>query len=255
MEMSENKNVAVENGVATLKLFIEADECDMTASWRPSAAVTAMQRATHYSREALGIDWSSLAEQGALWVVSRVNVKLDRMPHMGEEIILRATPLTPVKALFPWKFEFLDSDNNPLGEGETLWNLMDASTRRIAIRPEITAKIPQSAQGVRSVALPVAARELEGIPKRHVLSPVYSDLDINGHASHLRYIDWCCNELGASVMNQYRLQEFRISYMQEVRAGQSVDTELRIDGTRFSFSGYHGESPAFVIDGTLSSQE
>ena len=254
MEMSENKNVAVENGIAALRLFIEADECDMTASWRPSAAVTAMQRATHYSRKSLGIDWDSLAEQGALWVVSRVNVKLDRMPHMGEEIILRATPLTPVKALFPWKFEFLDSDNNPLGEGETLWNLMDASTRRLAIRPEITAKIPQSAQGVRSAALPAAARELEGIPKRHVLSPAYSDLDINGHASHLRYIDWCCNELGAAVIARYQLREFRISYLQEVRAGQRVDTELRIDGTSFSFSGYHGETPAFVIDGTLSDQ-
>lgn len=255
MKMAENKNVTVENGTATLKLFIEADECDMTASWRPSAAVTAMQRATHYSREALGVDWDALAEQGALWVVSRVNVKLDRMPHMGEEIILRATPLTPVKALFPWKFEFLDSNNIPFGEGETLWNLMDSSTRRIAIRPDISAKIPAPEQSARGVALPAAARELEGSPKRQSLSPVYTDLDINGHASHLRYIDWCCNRLGAAVMNRYSLREFRISYMQEVRAGQSVDTELRIDGTRFSFSGYHGETQAFVIDGTLYAQE
>ena len=33
------------NGITTLTLLIEADECDTAAVWRPSAIVTAMQRA------------------------------------------------------------------------------------------------------------------------------------------------------------------------------------------------------------------
>ena len=80
------------NGITTLTLLIEADECDTAAVWRPSAIVTAMQRATHYAREALGIDWSSLAAKGALWVVSRVNVSFERIPKMGEKLTLRAIP-------------------------------------------------------------------------------------------------------------------------------------------------------------------
>ena len=253
--MSENKNIRVENGVTTLNLIIEADACDMTATWRPSAAVTAMQLVTHYAREALGIDWATLSAKGALWVVSRVNVRLQRIPRMGEQIALQAIPLPPVKALYPWHFVFLDSNGTPLGEGETLWNLMDASTRRLTILPEINTKIPRTSQSMRGVAIPAAACEVDGAAERHTLTPVYTDLDINGHASHLRYIDWCCNVLGPNVLSKYKIPEFRISYLQEVCAGQTIDTELRMEGQHFSFSGYHGNIPAFVIDGTLASCE
>lgn len=251
--MNENKNVRVENGIASLTVFIEADSCDMTATWRPSAAVTAMQLATHYAREALGIDWGTLAKKEMLWVVSRVNLKLLRIPHLGEKITLQAIPLPPMKALYPWKFVFLDSMGELLGEGESLWNLMNAVTRRIAILPEINAKIPQT---TCSATIPAAAHELSGTTgRRKTLSPVYTDLDINTHVSHLRYIDWCCNALGPTVMSKYRIPEFRISYMREVRAGQTIDTELRIEEAHFSFCGYHEDELAFVIDGMLERYE
>lgn len=250
--LSENKNVSFENGIAELTLFIEPDTCDMTATWRPSAALTAMQLATHYAREALGIDWGTLAEKGGLWVVSRVNVKFWRMPRMGEKITLRAVALPPLKALYPWHFSFVDRNGVVVGEGSTLWNLMDANTRRILILPEINEKIKSAGQPARSSSLPSAAQELETPARTHTLTPLYTDLDINGHTSHLRYIDWCCNSMGPELMGKYCIMEYRISYMQEVRAGQTVDTQLRLDGMNFSFAGSIDGSPAFVVDGRLA---
>ena len=250
--MSENKNVKVENGVATLTLFIEPDTCDMTATWRPSAALTAMQLATHYAREALGIDWVTLAAKGALWVVSRVNLSFERMPKMGEKISLVAVPMAPLKALYPWQFSFVDSEGKVIGEGKTLWNLMDANTRRMAIIPEIDAAVRSAGNGTGSRGLPNAAEELASPSRCAKLSPVYTDLDINGHASHLRYIDWCCNTMGPELMQRFRIKDYRISYMREVRAGETVDTELRMDGLEFSFAGYLDGAVSFVIDGSLS---
>ena len=250
--LSENKNVVIENGAASLTLFIEPDACDMTATWRPSAALTAMQLATHYAREALDIGWAALAEKGGLWVVSRVNVKFGRMPRMGEKITMRAIPMPPIKALYPWYFVITDSEGNTIGEGDTLWNLMDANTRRILILPELNKKIIASAGNVDKRPLPSAAAELDSLGRRNRLTPLYTDLDINGHASHLRYIDWCCNAMGPEMMAGHCIKEYRISYMQEVRAAQTVETELCIEGDDFSFAGYLDGSAAFVIDGKLS---
>lgn len=249
--MCDNKNVSIDNGTAILTLFLEADVCDTAMAWRPSAVLTAMQQAAHYAREALGIGWSTLATTGALWVVSRVNVKFVCIPQMGEKVILRATPQPSVKALFPWLFEFLDEKGNILGTGECLWNLMDASTRRIVFHPEIACRIPAPTQIISTTSLPDAACELESAPRAGNLTPVYTDLDINGHASHLRYIDWCCNALGSRLMAQYYIPEFRISYMCEVLPSQPLRTELRVNGVNFSFSGYYEDLPAFVVDGTL----
>jgi acyl-ACP thioesterase len=172
---------------------------------------------------------------------------------MGEKIILRATAMPALKALYPWQFSFIDSDGNKIGEGSTLWNLMNAETRRIMVIPEIDAKIPRNAAG-GAKSLPSPAKELETPARRQTLSPVYTDLDINGHASHLRYIDWCCNRLGHELMSKCWIKDFRISYMQEVRADQTVSTELRVDGQDFSFAGYDGATCCFVIDGTLASR-
>ena len=101
----------------------------------------------------------------------------------------------------------------------------------------------------------MAALELDGDPRRLTFTPAYTDLDINGHASHLRYIDWCCNIFGAGIMSRYAIQRFRIAYMHEVRIDSHADIELRTRGTDFSFSGYYGDTPAFVIDGTLAARK
>ena len=254
VEQMNGNDIMTENGITTLPLLIEADECDTAAMWRPSVIVTAMQRATHYAREALGIDWSALAAKGALWVVSRVNVSFERIPKMGEKLTLRAIPQKPVKALYPWRFEFSDNEGKQIGTGETLWNLMDADTRRLAILPEVAETLLQAGITEQG-ALPSAAQELDGEPRRLTFTPAYTDLDINGHASHLRYIDWCCNIFGAGIMSRYAIPRFRIAYMHEVRTASSADIELRTRGTSFSFSGYYGDTPAFVIDGTLAARE
>ena len=58
--------------------------------------------------------------------------------------------------------------------------------------------------------------------------------------------------MGPGLMGKYCIMEYRISYMQEVRAGQTVDTQLRLDGMNFSFAGSIDGSPAFVVDGRLA---
>lgn len=250
-KMGKNPNVITEGNITSVHLIIEADACDIMRMWKPSAAITAMQLATHYGREALGIGWSALAEKGALWVVSRLNLTLNRIPRLGEALTVQAFALPPVKLLFPWKFRFIDSAGETIGEGSSLWNLMDAASRRISFIPGIGDQIPKP-EGTSRPSLSEAAEELACEPARSALRPVYTDLDLNGHVSHIRYIDWCCNALGYDVLRNFAISSFRISYMQEVRPEDVVDTELRVEGSAFSFSGYHADRPAFIIDGTLT---
>lgn len=131
---------------------------------------------------------------------------------------------------------------------------MDADTRRLAILPDVAETLLQAGITERG-ALPSAALELDGDPRRLTFTPAYTDLDINGHASHLRYIDWCCNIFGAGIMSRYAIQRFRIAYMHEVRIDSHADIELRTRGTDFSFSGYYGDTPAFVMNRTLAARE
>jgi len=253
--MEEKKNIMTDGVVTSVNITIEPDACDMTGTWKPSAVLTVMQLATHYGRDALGMGWTELSKKGALWVVSRIKLSMNRVPKLGEDLTVRAVALPAVKLLFPWKFSFVDSTGEVIGEGSSIWNLMDSTTRRISYLPGIAQKIPAPPDGACRPSLPEAAEELMCAPERKAVRPVFSDLDINGHVSHIRYIDWCSNALGTDVMRRYAISSFRISFMQEVRPEALVDTELRIEDGEFSFSGYNAESPAFIISGTLTKRQ
>ena len=248
--MLRNSDLTFEGNATYVKLTIEPDACDMMGTWRPDSTLTAMQSATHYGRENLGIGCADLLEKGKLWVVSRVNITLKRIPRLGEELTVQAFALPAVKLLFPWKFLFVDKTGETIGEGSSVWNLMDASSRRVSYVPGIAEKIPAQA-GLCRTELPKAAAELLSPPKKNALRPVYTDLDINGHVNHVHYMDWCCNAMGISVLQHYAVDSFCISFMQEIRPDAMVDTELRIEDKSFSFSGYNAESPAFILNGTL----
>lgn len=246
------RNVETQGNTTSVSLTIEADACDMTCTWRPSSALTLMQIATGYARDAMGIGLEKLMEMGKLWVVSRLNFSMSRVPKLGEKITLEASAMPAVKLLYPWKFKFLDSDGEIIGEGCSIWNLMDAETRRIAFVPGIGDKIPKPEGAPCRPELPTAAEELSCQPISKAVRPVYTDLDINGHVSNIRYIDWCCNALGAELLRRMAVSSFRISYTNEIRPDDVIDTELRVEDNRFSYSGYKGDSPAFIIDGVLT---
>ncbi len=251
--MSESKLIEFEGGAAVMTMTVEADSCGPDRRWRPSSVLTAMQEATFYAQKAMGIAWTDLAPLGALWVVSRINVDLKRLPRLGERITVRAISLKPVKILFPWRFVITGEGGEELGGCKALWNLMDASSRRVTVLPGVIEKVQYQAQEPGYQEVPEAAAELEGLsPLKAAVRPLYTDLDINGHVSHIRYIDWCCNRLGIAVMENRSLMSFRISFMQEVKGQDVVDTELRAEGRRFSFSGYKANAPVFIIDGALS---
>lgn len=249
--MFEAKFVEFEGGAASVTMTAEADSCGPDRRWRPSSVLTAMQEATFYAQKNMGIAWEELASLGALWVVSRINVDLERMPGLGERICVKAIPLKPVKILFPWRFIITGEGGEKLGECKALWNLMDAAARRVTVIPGVVEKVQPEEQEPGYQCIPEAAEELEGQAAKAIVRPSYFDLDINGHVSHIRYIDWCCNALGMSEADNISLSRFRISFMQEVKGSDTVDTELRVSEGRFSFSGYKSNAPVFIIDGAL----
>lgn len=245
------RSVHTEGAATTITAVIEADECDIHGSWRTSAAIAAMQEATHYEREALGIGWSTLSAKDALWVVSRLELSFERVPQLGETINICATAMPAEKILFPWHFVFTDADDTVIGEGRALWNLMSRQTRRITIVPGVTDKIPGTAGSGRAF-IPAAAVELDGDARHCTLCPAFSELDINGHVSNIRYADWCCNALAEKLLSGYCVSALHISYLREVRPGEDTQTRLCVDGDEFSFSGSSDEGQLFIMRGRLS---
>ena len=107
---------------------------------------------------------------------------------------------------------------------------MDLNTRKMVLPGKSGLDFTGIERG-NELAVPgsLAPVKLEGKTHRTVR---YSELDLNGHMSNTRYLDWMEDLLPSSFHREHPLMDFTISYLSEAREGETVDLsyELGPDG-------------------------
>ncbi len=226
-------------------------DCDLTGAWRPSAILEAMQEAAGAHAELLGVGRGALLNRNLAWVLTRLEVEMDRYPRHRDRITVETWPTPTRRWFFPRYFVCRGADGRELGRAASLWVLLDLSTRQMARPDPVAAFLPDNRDLPAPLGLPAPVTEVSGTLTEASLTALYSDLDANRHVNNARYADWACNALGADTMTAYEPARFSVSFNQEVRPGETFRTELRRLGEAFSFSGFEGDTRLFDVGGTL----
>ena len=217
---------------------IRATHTDFHARLRPGALLEMMQEMAGAHAEKLGIGRQMLLDMNLVWVLTRLEVRMSRWPSFGETLTVETFPMPNRRWFFPRYFIFRDGEGNQIGCAGSLWVLLDINERRM-VRPDpVIALIPDNSDLTAPLGLPATVEECasEAVVAQH--TPVYTDLDMNGHVNNTRYLDWCCNALGIDTLRALELAEFSVNFNQEVLPGNDVRTELRRGGDCFSYSGF-----------------
>lgn len=226
-------------------------DCDLSGQWRPSAILETMQELAGIHGTLIGVGRNALLQKGVVWVLTRVEVVMDRYPKIGDTVSVETFPMPVRRWFFPRYFIFRDAHGEEIGRAGTLWVLLDIATRKM-VKPDLCAALmPDNSDLLAPLGLPATVTEVSGTLKTSQFQPTYTDLDVNGHVNNTKYMDWCCNTLGIDTMKRHCLAQFDINYNLEILPGQEVRTELRQLGDAFSFSGFEGTARHFDIGGTL----
>ncbi len=232
---------------------IRSYQADVTDHLKPSALLEMMQEMAGVHADKLDVGRRLTDELGLAWVLTRVEVRMQRWPRVQEEVTVETFPMPNRRWFFPRYFIFRDGLGQEIGAAGSLWTLMDIRERRMAPPGAVTSLLPDNSDLTAPMGLPATVAEAGDICLEEERLPVYTDLDVNGHVNNTRYLDWCCNALGIRTMQEQRMMDFALNFHQEIRPGQTVRTELRRDGDRFSFSGFEGDKRHFDVGGTLVS--
>ena len=235
----------------TQEFRIASYQTDLSARIKPSAILEIMQEMAGVHAELLDVGRSRLLPMNQAWVLSRVEVQMDRFPLSGEIIKVETFPMPNRRVFFPRYFIFRDADGNQIGCAGTLWVVLDISTRKMVSGSEITSFMPDNSDLTAPMGLPATVEEIAADSHEDLRFPVYTDLDVNGHVNNTRYLDWCCNALGIDTMRTHEMRQFAVNYHQEILPGQEVRTILRRNAAAFSFSGFEGDVRHFAVGGSL----
>lgn len=234
------------------ELLIRTAQCDLNGQWRPSAILECMQETAGIHGEMIGVGRNALLEKNVVWVLTRIEVVMDRYPSIGERITVETFPMAVRRFFYPRYFIFRDEEGVEIGRAATLWALLDITTHRMASPAALNLQFPNNSDLTAPLGLPATVAELSAAAEDFDFSPVYTDMDVNGHVNNTKYMDWCCNALGVDTMRSHCLSRFAINYNMELLPGQAVHAELRRMGDDFSYCGFSGESRHFDIGGTLT---
>lgn len=227
-------------------------QTDLTARIKPSAILEIMQEMAGAHAELLNVGRSRLYPMGLAWVLTRVEVRMERYPLSGEIITVETFPMPNRRVFFPRYFIFKDEKGQTIGCAGSMWVVLDINTRKMANAAEIAASMPDNSDLIAPMGMPATVEEVSGKVTESLRLPVYTDLDVNGHVNNTRYLDWCCNALGIDTMRSHAMTQFAINFNQEILPDQAVCTVLKQDGKRFSFSGFEGEKRHFDVGGILT---
>ncbi len=232
--------------------LVKTCSADVSGLWRFSDILVQLQELAGKQCQLLGCGRLDLIrEHGLVWVLTRTEIRVRRMPSLGEKVKIATWAAPMRRMIFPRYFTVTDGDEKTVLDCATQWVLCGVEDRRMKNAPEIGAMIPtpdREPAFTRFSSPPL----IENGKRVFYAEPRYSDLDANGHVNNTRYADWLCDALGIDMMKKKRIAVFTVDYRHEVLPGDRLEMVLGTDGNGFSLSGKKDDTLYFDIGGTFA---
>ncbi len=233
------------------QITLLAKDVDFKSRWRTSAVFTAMQEiAEDHVTQVETLGYFELRKRSIAWVLTRLELLMDRYPLIGEEVRIITWPGETKHSVYPRYFEFCNNKGETLGKAASLWVLMDIEKRAMLSSSQSDAVVITKDAKDPCMPLPKTPRAKTDLPLSETdKHPLFCDIDVNGHVNNAKYIDWLCDLYPLSWHETHILQHLCINYSSEVRPEEALVLQLHAQEMDFSLHDRQEGKPHFTISG------
>lgn len=159
-----------------------------------------------------------LLSHGCTWVLVKNRLEISRWPQPGEELTLITWPMKGRFALYPRCFSLRDAAGEELIKVESIWAIMDVSSRSMLPGEERGIALEGVEEGrlrpQRRLTLPEGGESF-------TMTPRADQIDENGHMNNAAYLDAAEAHLPEALRGR-TLSTVTIDYEHEIPAGHSA---------------------------------
>lgn len=221
-------------------------ECDVNNKMKLSAAMKHMEQCSSEHLEELGFSAAHLMENHFVFLLSKMSIKVHRMPRCTEQIVIGTTAIKPKGVRFAREVAVETPQGERLISAYSLWILVDPESRKV-YRP---SAFPYDLNfGQESMAdiiedVPFPKQEVEG--HTSLTSVRYSHLDCNGHVNNTMYADFICDMLPYDELCNKEIEKLIISFQNEAKWGDVIEiSSASIDDGQYHMRGRHSGKTCF----------
>ncbi len=231
---------------------LRSADVDMQRRLRLSSLFTMLQEAAITHTTELGMGREKTLDRGLLWIVTRLSIRINRLPKYDETVVLSSWPGETMHLYFPRCSRLFDASGAVLLEASALWALMDRESRHI-IFPEEHGIHIEADPDMPALPLPAAPRLPLSAETGDFTVP-YSYTDLNGHMNNTRYPD-LAEDCMPPRLREKALRLVETEYSAEAGLGEKIRLETTAEETRFAMAGYNAENRRLFRMGLVFADE
>ncbi len=163
-----------------------------------------------------GFGLMDLHKKNCSWVVSRISIKLDTIPTVGDNLSIE-TWVKDVSNIFTTRnFRISNDTNKVVGYAALSWAILDLETRQsipLSNIPELSNFIVDEPIPINSPArVPDIIGEIA-----NGFEVKYSDVDLNVHTNVLKYLQCVCDVFSLDFYSKRILKSIEINFLKELK--------------------------------------
>ncbi len=216
---------------------------DDRAELTPNALLSLLQEMSNNHASILGAGWHDLRQKGFFWVITRLQLKIKRMPQWTESVLLRSWVRKSDAATSPRDYEMLDAHGNTLIAGSSVWAILDTAEghpQRMdqfdgGFLPQERSTLDRKPQKINALQLPDTPKNLKEV--------LPSDIDMNHHVNNAHYIQWAFDSVNESFRQSHQLQELTVNFLSQAKLGDCYSVySKRVSDTSYQTTLYSPEN-------------
>lgn len=199
------------------KYPVNVFDTDLTGRLSPGALFNYFQDLAGRHASLLGFGREHLMTNGFFWVLSRMTVKIERMPLTWDEVTVRTWPRGTDGIYALRDLEMFDAENKRLAGAASSWVIVDYATRKVQ-RPDkalsfLNAQFPeQKALDTNAGKVPPITAGDHQVTR---LKAKLDDIDVNLHVNNARYIHWVMNCYEPEFISAHTPDMIEVNYLSE----------------------------------------
>ncbi len=198
---------------------------DLTGRLSPGALFNFFEDLAGRHAAELGWGRDDLMTGGYFWALSRMIVKVERLPMAWDEVLLRTWPRGTDSIFALRDIEMYDDTGKRIAGASSSWVIVDYNTRK-AQRPD-KALSTLNLQFPEARALDTNARKVPSLPAGdHRLTRVrvkIDDIDVNRHVNNARYVYWAVNCYDPEFISMHTPETIEVNYLLEGHQGEMIN--------------------------------
>lgn len=201
-------------------------ECDVNQTMTFPAMLGIVIQTSEKQSEALGCSSAWVKGFGLTWVITRYEVTIERLPRVGEEIVVTTEAVAHNKYFCYRNFWIHDQQGHELVRIDSTFVLMDLVNRKLSsvveeiIAPYESEKIKKIRRGTKIPAIQQG--------KMLTYRVRFNDIDSNQHVNNAMYFNWMFDVLGFEFLTSYQPKKVIIQFDKEVAYGKEVESHYEV---------------------------